>query len=105
MNKKEMGEIVNKYVAVNRVKKATTKQADELKDIIKEYLVKKGVSSFESDEGSVVLSTRTTKKLDAEKVAQALGGKIPEEFWVETTSVALNVKEASTVTKKKTKVA
>lgn len=104
MNKKEMGEIVNKYVAVNRVKKATAKQADELKDIIKEYLVARGFVSFEADEGSVVLSTRTTKKLDAEKVAHALGGKIPEDFWIETTSVALNVKEAPKG-KKKTKVA
>ena len=92
MNKAEMNEVIKTYAAANEQKKAATAEVAGLSEKIKDYFKSRNIIQFEADGFVATISTRNGKKLNLDKVAALLGGKIPADCYEETETPVLTVK-------------
>lgn len=92
MNKSEMNELVIRYAETNEQKKALVEDVKEMGEEIREYLEDHETDRFEAMGWVATLSVRNGKKLNLDKVAAALGGEIPADFFEDTETTVLNVK-------------
>lgn len=92
MTKKEMNEAIIRYAAANEQKKEITAEVKDLGDEIKDYMTENETVRFEAMGYVATLQYKNGKKLNLDKVAEALGGMIPEDFYEPTQTVALVVK-------------
>jgi hypothetical protein len=93
MTIKQMNETVIRYALANEQKKEATAECKDLGETIKDWMLDKKCERFEAMGYTATLQFKNGKKLNLDKVAEALGGAIPEEFYEATQTVALVVKE------------
>ena len=92
MNKEEMTAVIDRYATANGEKNKLSKEVTELGKSIKAYFTAREISIFDTPNNVAIVSYRTSRTLDAEKLAAHFGGVIPDEFYTEKESPALTVK-------------
>jgi len=96
MNKAEMNNVIVSYAEANEQKKHFTDIVADLGADIKEYFEDRGISTFEAMGYVATVSVRKGKKLNLDKIAKLLGGKIPDDCYIDTETDVLTVKPSKT---------
>lgn len=92
MNKKEMTAVIDRYAVVNAGKNAMAKEAKELGLAIKAYFTAKGIAIFNTEDNVAIINYKTSRELDAKKIAAHFGGTIPDEYYTVKQTPTLTVK-------------
>lgn len=88
----ELAEAVFRYGNLNPQKIEIVKEVKDLGDDIKDSMEVLGITKFDAKNGfTAVITPRTSRRLNVEKVEALLGRKIPDDCYDAVESVVLSV--------------